>query len=178
MGNGEFRYAYPKVQYKVIDNTPMLIGLSEGAELLPMLFLSIKELNIGGSKIPVHQKNIESKKVKIGVKSEPEIYTFKTLWMALNQKNHAKYENANPFERDELLQKILVGNVLSFFKGMDLFVDSKIEATCKLTQKMTGFKGNKMRAFDGMVQTNARLPDYIGVGKQVSRGFGTIKKVP
>lgn len=36
--NGSVRYRYPTVQYKVIDKVPMLIGIEEGAELLPQLF--------------------------------------------------------------------------------------------------------------------------------------------
>jgi len=66
MGNGEFRYHYPQVQYKVIDHIPMPVAVKEGAELLPELFLKIKELKIGQDIIPVYQKNIEAKQVKIG----------------------------------------------------------------------------------------------------------------
>jgi len=50
MGNGKLRYAYPQVQYKVIERTPYLVGVQEGAELLGELFLKIKELDIGGRK--------------------------------------------------------------------------------------------------------------------------------
>jgi hypothetical protein len=34
-----------------------------------------------------------------------------------------------------------------------------------------------MIAFEGMFEINAMLPDWIGLGKQVSRGFGTIQRV-
>ena len=39
---GKLRYAYPLVQYKVLDQIPTLIGLEEGARLLIELFLKIK----------------------------------------------------------------------------------------------------------------------------------------
>jgi hypothetical protein len=42
--------------------------------------------------------------------------------------------------------------------------------------KATNFKDTKMVAFQGNFITNALLPDEIGIGKAVSRGFGTIKK--
>ena len=40
--DGSLRYAYPLVQYKVVDNIPMLTGFGEGGRLLIDLFLKIK----------------------------------------------------------------------------------------------------------------------------------------
>jgi hypothetical protein len=34
-----------------------------------------------------------------------------------------------------------------------------------------------MTGFKGMFAVNFELPDYIGLGKSVSRGFGTIKRL-
>lgn len=177
LGSGEFRYAYPQVQYKVIDQTPTLVGIQKGAELLTELFLKIGELKIGESVYPVHQKNIEARQIEPGASVAPKTYRFETLWMALNQKNHDRYSDANPLEKEKLLEKILVGNCLSFFKAIDLFVEIQLEARASLVEKETRFKNNRMIAFDGMFEINANLPDWIGIGKQVSRGFGTIVKV-
>ena len=38
-------------------------------------------------------------------------------------------------------------------------------------------KGVRMVGFKGTFAVNFELPDYIGLGKSVSRGFGTIKRV-
>ncbi|MGV8134346.1 MAG: hypothetical protein AB2L20_03955 [Mangrovibacterium sp.] len=45
------RYAYPLVQYKVIDRIPVLTGFQEGAELLVSLFLKIREIDIEGQQL-------------------------------------------------------------------------------------------------------------------------------
>ncbi len=177
LGNGEFRYAYPQVQYKVIERTPHLVGVKDGADLLADLFLKIKELDIGGKKYPVHQKNIEGKKVEVGLAEESKTYRFETLWMALNQKNHKKYEIADELERRHLLERILTGNCLSFFKAADYFIEERIQIKATVNKKSTRFKGNRMLAFEGMFTCNLLLPDYIGLGKSVARGFGTIKRV-
>jgi hypothetical protein len=177
MGDGEFRYEYPKVQYKVIDSTPTLVGIAEGAELLTSLFLKIRELNINGKIYPVHQKNIEARQVKPGGVVALKTYRFETLWMGLNQKNHDRYNDANLLEREKLLEKILIGNCLSFLKSLDIFVETKLVARGSFKEKSTRFKNNRMIAFEGMFEINAELPDYIGLGKQVSRGFGTIRNV-
>jgi hypothetical protein len=173
----EFKYAYPKVQYKVIDTTPTLVGIADGAELLTELFLKIRELKIDGKVYPVHQKNIEVRHVDPGAASTPNTYRFETLWMGLNQKNHARYDNANSLEKEKLLEQILVGNCLSFFKSQDIFIETKLNARGSFTEKSTRFKNNRMVAFDGMFEINADLPDLVGLGKSVSRGFGSIKRV-
>ena len=173
---GKFKYDYPKVQYKVIDSTPTLVGIADGAELLTELFLKIRELNIDGEIYPVHQKNIEARQVEPGAAVAPKTYRFETLWMGLNQRNHGVYNDANLLEREKLLERILVGNCLSFFKSLDIFLETKLHARGSFTEKSTSFKNNRMIAFDGMFEINADLPDYIGLGKQVSRGFGTIKR--
>lgn len=174
---GGFKYDYPKVQYKVIGNTPILVGIADGAGLLTDLFLKIKELNIDGKIYPVHQKNIEARQIEPGPTVAPLTYSFETLWMGLNQKNHSKYSDANPLERERLLERILVGNCLSFFKSLDIFAETKLEARGSFKEKTTRFKNNRMIAFEGMFEMNADLPDLIGLGKQVSRGFGTVRKV-
>ncbi|MCH2450236.1 MAG: hypothetical protein MK198_08820 [Gracilimonas sp.] len=177
MGNGEFRYDYPQVQYKVIDQTPMLVAVKDGAKLLPELFLKIRELKIGHEIIPVHQKNIEAKQLEIGATEGFKDYQFQTLWMCLNQKNHQRYENSTPDKQKQLLERILIGNFLSFFKGMDHFIEEQIEVDAKFQEKQTRFKNNTMLAFEGSFKTNVSLPDLIGLGKSVARGFGTIKRI-
>src|SRR5690625_6852209 len=75
----QLRYRYPLIQYKVIDKVPMLIGIEEGAELLPQLFLKIQELDIDGKIYPVNAKNIETGKEEVGFTDELKEYQFKTL---------------------------------------------------------------------------------------------------
>ncbi len=55
--DGSLRYAYPLVQYKVIEHTPYLVGLAEGAKLLIELFLKIKEIDLEGEHYPILSKN-------------------------------------------------------------------------------------------------------------------------
>jgi hypothetical protein len=97
--------------------------------------------------------------------------------MSLNQKNHQRYEKSDQAEQKKLLERILIGNFLSFFKGMDHFIETKIEIDIQFREKQTRFKNNIMLAFEGSFKTNLELPDLIGLGKSVARGFGTIRQV-
>lgn len=175
--DGRFRYKYPSIQYKVIDNIPMLLGVGEGADLLPKLFLKIKELDIDGKKYGVTSKNIELQNEEVGYSNTLNEYTFVTLWMALNQKNHPKYQGLkNETAKHEMLNAILVSHILSFFRntGVELSPSERLLAKTDLKEKSTLFKENKMVAFTGTFIVNAKLPTEIGLGKSVSRGFGTI----
>jgi len=172
--DGSLRYGYPQVQYKVIGGIPYLVGIGEGGKLLIQLFLKIKELNIDGEVYPIFSKNIENRVITIEDTNELNEYQFTTLWMALNETNFQKYLNANDEERQKLLQSILKGNILSFYKGIGFWAKQNIMLKLTVKEYDTNFKNNKMIAFKGSFVCNAVLPDYIGLGKAVSRGFGSI----
>lgn len=176
---GELRYRYPLVQYKVPDQIPTLVALEEGAELLTKLFLQIKELNLEGSRYYIHSKNIENQKVHIGYCQKLHEYRFQTIWLALNQDNYHSYKKKDLKNKYLILEKIMVGNVLSFFKNMDLILNTDQRLMVKIDTKenITQFKNQKMIGFEGSFIINAELPDNIGLGKAVSRGYGTIKKI-
>ena len=175
--DGKTRYAYPLVQYKVIKNIPVLMGLSDGAKLLIDLFLKIKKINISGKNHEILSKNIESKTFEVTETNQLFEYRFETLWMALNENNYRKYINAEPEEKQQLLNKTLTGNILSFYKGIGFWTQQTILIKPTLREKSTKFKDRNMIAFSGSFVSNAMLPDYIGLGKAVSRGFGTIFKI-
>src|SRR5665213_3364014 len=172
---GENAYRYPLVQYKVLDAVPTLVGLNEGADLLIGLFLKIKELKIGERSYPVLQKNIESKIINIGLSEDLHAYRFATLWMALSQHNYAGYMAEAEEQRPKHLKAILTGNILSFFKAMNYRAEATILVNLKIiAERETQFKNNTMLAFEASFVTNVFLPEQIGLGKSVARGFGTI----
>lgn len=177
--SGQLRYRYPLIQYKVIDKVPMLIGIEEGAELLPQLFLKIQELDIDGKTYPVNAKNIETGKEEVGFTDELKEYQFKTLWMALNQKNHQKYiQLKTKEEKEKLLNRLIIGNILGFYSNIKLQLspEERLFAKVDIQEKSTKFKGKEMLAFSGSFVVNALLPNAIGLGKSVARGFGTVEK--
>ncbi|MFW5831722.1 MAG: CRISPR-associated endonuclease Cas6 [Prolixibacteraceae bacterium] len=174
--DGRLRYAYPLVQYKVIGNVPVLVGFAEGAGLLTQLFLKIKEIKIGAETFPVYSKNISQKNHELSVNKGLYNYAFKTLWMGLNQKNFKIYLDLAENEQKKFLDKTVQNNILSFYKGVGFRVQEQILVNGNYTEKQTLFKDKKMIAFTGRFSGNAVLPGYAGIGKAVSRGFGTVQQ--
>ncbi|MBV6440412.1 MAG: hypothetical protein EPGJADBJ_02081 [Saprospiraceae bacterium] len=177
--DGQLRYAYPLVQYKVVGGVPMLVGLQEGASLLTELFFRMKTLRLDDREYPVMERDISFKTVPVGAAETLADYRFRTLWMPLNQQNYPEYLQKDTDERRAMLSRILTGNILSFFKGIGLFLPEGIRILTTVRpqeERLTGFKGQLMTGITGGFTANVLLPDFIGLGKSVSRGYGTVEK--
>ena len=59
-------------------------------------------------------------------------------------------------------------------KGLGYTVPEPIKANIRKVQ--TSLKGTPMLGFLGTFSVNFEIPDYWGIGKSVSRGFGTVKQ--
>lgn len=175
LADGHTVYRYPLVQYKIIDQVPILLGLREGGHLLAELFLKMQEVKLDQQVYPLYAKNITTCQSPVGVAPHTLFeYSFKTLWMCLNDRNYARYMQASPTEQATLLQKIWIGNVLSFFKGVDHQESQQILARLHTNSQTTQFKNQTMLAFSGKVVSNVALPAYVGLGKSVARGYGAM----
>lgn len=176
--DGRLRYAYPLVQYKVVGGMPMLVGLKDGASLLTELFFQMKTLHLNDREYPVMERDIAFKNVSVGIGEGLSDYRFRTLWLPLNQQNYPEYLQKDADERRAMLGRILTGNLLSFFKGVGLFLPEgeRVLTTVRpQEERLTGFKDQLMTGITGGFTTNVMLPDFIGLGKSVSRGYGVVE---
>ena len=174
---GGLRYAYPLVQYKVIDGLPVLVGLNEGAELLIQLFLEVKELVIDDKTYALNHKDLRCEEVVAGYGEELRRYDFGTLYMALNQENYPAFVRASVEERKQQLNMLVRNHILAAFKGMGVWLEphERIMVQAELEQRQTLFKNQAMVVFAGGFTSNAILPKWVGLGKAVSRGFGAVE---
>ena len=63
-------------------------------------------------------------------------------------------------------------------KSIGYIVDKQIEVTSLMFEERECFlKSTPMLGFLGTFSVNFEIPDYWGIGKSVSRGFGTVIKV-
>jgi hypothetical protein len=169
---------YPKIQYKIIEGTPFMIGIEEGAKVLKDISGDIKKLELGNSTYKVSSKQINEQEVEVIPQREMYNYCFLTPWFALNQKNYAKFIEMKDFrERKLFLNNILVGNLLSMCKGLGIIVNVRLNVRSHLNEEKIEFKGIPFTGFTGEFTVNFRIPDFFGIGKNVSHGYGTIRKI-
>lgn len=177
LGNDKFKYGYPVIQYKSIGGVPNIIAINDASKILIDIFFDVKEIDMKDKVMSILEKGYVLKTKELGVEDGLVEYEFLTPWMALNQENYDKYARSPEDERAGILKKVLVGNVLSMAKGLDCWVDKPIEAMIKLRPVEVKYKDRKMVGFKGRFMTNFAIPDYLGLGKSVSRGFGTVVRV-
>ncbi len=176
--DGSLLYTYPRVQFKVIDTTALLIGVAEGSSLLSRLWLEVEEATIGSHHLPVLEASIRRRQDLLGETREPREYRFLTPWLALNQENARRFARlASRSQRVALLERVLVGNCLSLAKSFGYTVREKLRADCRALEEVPcALKGVPMLGFVGGFRINFLIPNHLGLGKSVSRGFGTVER--
>ena len=173
-----YLYTYPRVQYKVIEGTPVILGIEEGAEVLKKISDDITELRLGKSGYHVESIQIMEMNAEFGPCRENHQYKFITPWLALNPSNYEKYKAITDWkEKKEFLNGILVGNILSMCKSLNYVVTRKLYVHSRLDEENVEYKAIPLIGFTGEFKVNFRIPDFFGLGKGVSQGFGAVKAV-
>jgi hypothetical protein len=172
--DGSLIYDYPRVQFKVIDRAAHLIGLGEGGALVERLWHSVEQTRLGREVLPVLEATLVRRREPFGECAESAEYRFVNPWLGLNQENHRRYDAARTdLERQAILDRVLVGNCLSMAKAFGHWVNGRLTADARrLRPRTCQFKDQPMIGFEG---PNFQLPSGIGIGKSVSRGFGTVE---
>ena len=174
---GKVIYRYPAIQFKTINNILTMLALgSEAYPIIEEIFLKNKFFLINDKKIPILSKNLKKYKSSFGFTEKRYQYTFLSPWLALNQKNYADYKNLQSIsEKLDKLESILINNIISFSKFANYTVPDKIVPKIYnfKTRNFT-LKGNIVLGILCDFEVNFLLPDFIGLGKSSSRGYGVI----
>ena len=178
--DNNYLYQYPLIQYKQIRNKPTLYCIEYGVDEIHKFFeqkdwditLSGRKLEMKIDKLVLNQFNMQV----WDKKWDYNIYN----WLALNQQNYKKYLDIEALtEKVEFLESILKANILSFAKGIEWTIDKKIDLSIiKINHtKKLKHKGVEIMGFNVDFKTNVFLPNFLGLGKGVSHGFGIIKRL-
>ncbi len=170
-------YRHPLIRYDIDSDDAVIAGLAEGSMLLRAV-PPFDEFTLGGTRHRVLDYRREMNRVDIGPTSRPIVYGFRTPYLALNQENHVTWERGRSEDRRRLLERVVVGNMLSLSKSIGLHVEDRISAEVDLEavgpQEVK--PGVCLLGFLGRVRINFALPDGWGIGKSSSRGFGTLNR--
>ncbi|MGC9514569.1 CRISPR-associated endonuclease Cas6 [Methanocrinis sp.] len=171
-------YRYPLIQYKMLEEGPLILGINEGAEVLKEVYDKFDEIKLGESTYSIMERGVILRSEEFGCSQKIQSYRFATPWLALNQKNYDKYRRASREERRDLLRSILVGNILSASKGLGYVAKEHIRLEFgEITEEVCQLKDKKVTGIWGEFTTNFEIPELLGLGKSVSRGFGTVARL-
>lgn len=177
VGDQALVYRYPIIQYKNVGGKPSLFCVGQGVEEIHKLFgLRSWAVEISGTPHELKLDRMDMAHTRLGVWDKTFQYRM-TRWLALNGENYARYQAMNGLaERVAFLERLLVGNILSFAKGVDWRVDKPIKITVSAIEREAPvrYKGVSLLAFDVRFSSNVFLPRYLGLGKSASHGFGVV----
>lgn len=175
----KFVYNYPSIQYKMLDQKPLIVGIKNGVDILKEIFDEYEIITLNDKNYKITERSMTIKKKDFCLTNKNYFYEFITPWAALNDNNYVKYMLIeNEESRVELLSKILIGNLISMSKDLGYFVDGRINCEFYLkSKKKIIFKDNELLSFYGRFKVNFCIPDYLGIGRHVSLGYGTVHRL-
>ncbi len=180
LGDEKYIYRYPLIQYKIKDKKPCLICLKEATEDIHYLLREKDfKFNINGKKYELEIEDVRLRYVNIQTWDKQFRYNIHN-YIALNQENFNKYKQIDSLrERIEFLEDKLYNHIKTFAKEMNAYlpVDLEVSILEIKNEKYIEYKGVFHLTFSLNFKTNLYMPNYIGIGKGVSVGFGNIKKL-
>ena len=180
-GEEGYLYRYPLIQYKPVHKKAAIICLNEGADDIHFL-LREKEitLDIYSDKRLFTIADIHQHYAPFQTWDRSFSY-YLNRWLPLNQHNYPNYKSMdNPLEQMQFLERILRNNFISLAKGIGWQVEREIFIRIDevISQQWLPYKDKqKLLAFNLRFQSNVSLPDFIGIGKGSSIGFGVVRRV-
>lgn len=172
------RYAYPLIQYKLIHNKASVMGIGKGVDAISQL-LSARDYNyqIGNENMEMLIESVKAYDNEIVQTGDNTHRYHLRNWLPLNSINYVQYQKYDSLvERIQILERVLIGNILSFLKGNDIHLEEQIflHITEIKGQSAVIYKKMQLMAFDIDFKANILLPQYVGLGKNASIGCGVL----
>ena len=179
--NGDgFYYRYPLIQYKRIGGKAAIFCVGQGTECIANFFSQPDfSVRLGERDYTLSVESIIANQWLLQVWDGEFRYSIRK-WLPFNKKNYNSYlQEDSLIIRAQQLENILKGNILSMCSGLNHYLEKQIET--KIVNyddsHVYPFKGIGMQGVDAEFTTNVYMPDFIGLGKGVSLGFGMIKTI-
>ncbi len=169
-------YFYPRLQYKIVRGSPMIAAVNEGCDLLWGLYKQLDEVSQAQTEWQITEKRMIDRKAPFGLVSEFIKYRFLTPWLALPEENFKKYLRLDDSARERMLAKILEGHIRSVSESLHYDITDEIRIRLKIKPDYIFQRDIHVAGLFGSFLVNFEIPNFLGLGKSVSRGFGTIKQ--
>ncbi len=177
MLDGSYReqFLYPRVQVKILNEQIYVVGIGEGVEPVLSLAEKLEFLDFGNITFQVHDTDVEAHNNRFHPVEKLIRYRFVTPWVALNQTTGSRFRFLNNVDRVNFLNRLLGQNIVFMAREMGMELEENIFTKISLTSLFPRpVDENNWGAFDGEFRANFILPNYLGIGNGITRGYGTI----
>ena len=175
-----FAYRYPLVQYRVMGGKAGLVCLNEGVEQMQALLggdFLLRPVSFAGREERVVIEDMRLNEFELCLLSEPVRYHI-SRWLPFNQENYREWQGLNTAEqRIAKLNSLLVGNIISFAKGVGWQIEGRVEVCidgATIEERHTVYKGQRLVSLSADFEANLFLPRGVALGKGVALGRGVV----
>ena len=174
-GSNREKFLYPRVQVKILNEQIYIMGLNEGVDPVLSLRDKIEILDFGNIAFNALESDIDHLKNQFQMTDKLAHYRFITPWVALNHTSGSKYRKKKNQEKIKFLNTLLAQNLIFLAKEFGIVLEEKIYTKIILPNLFPkSIDEKKWGAFNGEFKTNFYLPNFIGIGNGITRGYGTI----
>ncbi|TAF89330.1 MAG: hypothetical protein EAZ47_11745 [Bacteroidetes bacterium] len=175
-----YLYQYPLIQYKTVGGKGAIFCIGDGVDELYKLFHRRDwTIQLMQEKVALEIQHLAIDSVNLNVWEKH--YSYKLYnWLPLNAENFKKYQGKNTEEEQTVfLKSILIGNILSFAKGVNWHIDKPVEVNIDSIEsiKKIKYKQANLMSFTVQFSANVFLPKFLGLGKAASHGYGTLQQL-
>ena len=177
MLDGSYRdkFLYPRVQVKILNEQIYLIGIGEGVDPIKLIISNLESLDFGNITFKISETEIEEYEDRFQPLDKEIRYQFVTPWIALNQTTGNRYRTLKNEDRHSYLNNLLGQNIVFMAREMGLELEKNIFTKLSLPSLFPkSVDENNWGAFDAEFSTNFLLPNYLGIGNGITRGYGTV----
>lgn len=178
--NKKYHYRYPLIQYKCHRQKPLLLCLNEGVEEMHHFFSQPDwSVQMNDQDQPLRIEQFAMHEYDIRTRSKSGTYHLRQ-WLPLNEENYQRYNGLESLlDRIAMLEVLLRNHLVAFCYGIGLDPEAPITATILelKDQRWIKYKEARLLALSLTFRTNLILPDFIGLGKGVSVGWGIVRKL-
>ena len=177
MLDGSYRkkFLYPRVQVKILNEQIYIVGINEGVDSIKAIAKKMDFLDFGNITFQILDNEIEEHQNRFQPVSKLIRYRFVTPWVALNQTTGHRYRHLNNADRVNFLNRLLGQNIVFMAREMGMELEENIFTKVTLSSLFPRqVDENNWGAFDGEFRVNFVLPNYLGIGNGVTRGYGTV----
>ncbi len=183
-GKSIYRSKGVPFQFKVINNEVFILALNEGVEFAES-FQWPNEIRMPLGRIGLFIELVLASKSKGRATFQPtEFQCYRNIspYIALNQEKYKAYLTLPEKDRRTFIENGIANHILTAAKWCGITVNKEKHLIRTKLVQMKESHPLKIKddlyfiPFDIMFECNTELPDYMGIGRFVSRGYGTVVK--
>ena len=177
MLDGRYRdkFLYPRIQVKILNEQIYLVGIKDGVDPVSEMTKELELLNFGNITFNILDIDVEESINQFKHVDQLLRYRFVSPWVALSKNTQNRYKFLKNKDRTAFLNRLLGQNIVFLAREMGVELNEKVYTKLRLDSLFPkSVHENGWGSFSGEFQTNFILPNYIGVGNGITRGYGAI----